>query len=404
MANTRDNRLSGKTTEDGALVSVPVSVGDWLGYDDDNTTAINAVVEALTPLMPHGTMESKKYHDIYLRGSAGFKWAGIERVNQLHVSDNGLVWLATHKPTTDFPDKWLDGDHFVAKFNHYGGLSREIDSLEWLWKQKKPPDGLVRVLKVIDHEEEYLPGASNFSILVMEVLEPVPLALEDAGEEEGLLEGLSLPVILARFQSLLETLVFCHENKLVHGDVNPDNVMVRPSKNGSPSTVGVLIDFGLSNCIEPGVHARGVSPYCARRGKTPFMPPEMVRGEYLPPAPPVLGDWKWPQQVKWDDDPKIDSWGAGSVLASWLTGLKFPLVLGQTVVSDESVMKGYRSWIKEGKGTELVRKIWQKKGALEVLIDGVVKVMNGLLTLDTESRWSVEEAFKVFSALRKKKI
>ena len=28
MANTRDNRLSGKTTEDGALVSVPVSVGD----------------------------------------------------------------------------------------------------------------------------------------------------------------------------------------------------------------------------------------------------------------------------------------------------------------------------------------------------------------------------------------
>ena len=51
MANIRDQRAAGVTGATGKLLGVDVSLGSWLGYEATNTEAINAVVEALTPLM-----------------------------------------------------------------------------------------------------------------------------------------------------------------------------------------------------------------------------------------------------------------------------------------------------------------------------------------------------------------
>ena len=57
MAILRDERAAGETTDDGVLVDPEASLRGWLGYDDANTVAINAVLEALAPLICPETTE-----------------------------------------------------------------------------------------------------------------------------------------------------------------------------------------------------------------------------------------------------------------------------------------------------------------------------------------------------------
>ena len=97
------------------------------------------------------------------------------------------------------------------------------------------------------------------------VVERVPLEPIPEGEFRDFL------VLMAR---LCEALAYLHGEGIVHRDIKPQNVIIRP--DGSP----VLLDFGLASyfgaggreCLEVGGKVEGTPEY---------MSPEQIRGEYV---------------------------------------------------------------------------------------------------------------------------
>ena len=79
---------------------------------------------------------------------------------------------------------------------------------------------------------------------------------------------------LALMARLCETLAYLHGEGIVHRDVKPQNIIIRP--DGSP----VLLDFGLASYF--GVGGRESLEVGGRIEGTPeYMSPEQIRGEYV---------------------------------------------------------------------------------------------------------------------------
>ncbi len=415
MANTRDNRMAGKTSDDGALVSVSVSAGDWLGYDDANTTAINAMVEALTPLMP---VRSALYCKI-LRYYAFIRYVGFTEPQLVTTKPLVSVFVDSTICCASGGSVFPDIPKLAIKVGPNGFLGWEAGVT---LKLSKLTPHVVRPLLYhyasngkTEFAPHLWPGPFPRNLIAMEWLEPLPDFSGDA------------TMVLQAGLSLFKALSVCHELspcRVVHGDVCAGNVMMRP---GSGEVV--LIDFGLSQPIEyapgydflyreiakmepdhyPDDDFTHVFPFWSQhrgaiRGHSGSLPPEMLDGSYNPEQieNPLWGVYK--------DDPAIDVWSAGVVLAEWIVGEKGAVTGGvgvEDVVDDTNEVRQtkrdaklvcVRDWV-GGKGERRVRQAGKEYGWSDVLVDGLVDVMCSVLRLKAENRISSSEAAVKLSAL-----
>ncbi|MCA9489577.1 MAG: protein kinase, partial [Myxococcales bacterium] len=80
---------------------------------------------------------------------------------------------------------------------------------------------------------------------------------------------------LGPVRDLCEALAWLHAEGLVHGDVKPENLMLRP--DGS----AVLLDFGLAHATEAGGHATLALPRRVLQGTSGYLSPEVCLGRPL---------------------------------------------------------------------------------------------------------------------------
>lgn len=141
----------------------------------------------------------------------------------------------------------------AAGSGHRARVRREVAALRLL--------DLPGVVRILDEGE-----AEGAPFVVMELVEGRPFP----GPVEAGWPGLRGPAL-----GLLETLARVHEAGVVHRDVKPSNVLVRP--DGSP----VLLDFGLARGHPVGSTITGEG---AIVGTPRYLAPEQLRGERVGPA------------------------------------------------------------------------------------------------------------------------
>ena len=171
------------------------------------------------------------------------------------------------------------------------------------------------VLAKLDHP--HLVGVSDFfeeggnAYLVMKFIEGESLA--DRIEREG-----SLPEaqVLAWADQLLDALGYCHDQGVIHRDVKPQNVVIRPDGRA------VLVDFGLVKLWDP----RDPRTRTAIRaiGTPEYAPPEQYGTQ------PV------------HTDPRSDLYSLGATLYHALTG-EAPLTAGDRM-ADPAQFVPVRRW------------------------------------------------------------
>ncbi|MBN1812914.1 MAG: serine/threonine protein kinase [Anaerolineae bacterium] len=161
------------------------------------------------------------------------------------------------------------------------------------------------LVRVIDHFEE---GGSVY--LVMDFVEGESLAERIA--REGVLPE---DEVLTWAGQLLDALDYCHSQGVVHRDVKPQNVIVRPDGRA------VLVDFGLVKLWDPNdPHTRTVM-----RG--------MGTPEYAPPE-------QYSTQAG-HTGPHSDVYSLGATLYHALTGRMSPTAADRTV--DPASLKALRA-------------------------------------------------------------
>jgi calcium-dependent protein kinase len=102
---------------------------------------------------------------------------------------------------------------------------------------------------------------------------------------ERLLAGLMKQVISA--------IAHCHEHRVVHRDINPQNLLLQSEPTGDSNPVLKVIDFGTVGLVSEGKHLH------RKMKATHYMAPEVLKGSY---------------------DAKCDVWSLGVVLYVILCG------------------------------------------------------------------------------------
>jgi serine/threonine protein kinase len=184
-----------------------------------------------------------------------------------------------------------------AKEAHLGSLRREIDALRGLGHP-----GVVRILDdgVVHgrpwYAMELLEGQTLAAFLprrartqetsASTLASPSGALLESADEQAppplptpGLRQPLpaNLGTLLTIFRRLCTPLGLIHGQGIVHGDLKPANVFVRP--DGTP----VLMDFGLAGRWGGASGRERLDATPVLGGTAAYMAPEQVRGERLDP-------------------------------------------------------------------------------------------------------------------------
>ncbi|CAJ1337813.1 unnamed protein product [Effrenium voratum] len=154
--------------------------------------------------------------------------------------------------------------------------------------------GEIRVLRRLDHPcicrllETFEDDRAIY--LVLELIDGRELLDEIL---EGVLSEAQASGIARQIFSALR---YCHERRVMHRDLKPDNVMVQHHESGSPSSPEVkLIDFGLAELVS----SRSSAPAGSLVGSGDYLAPEARQNVHLPAS---------------------DVWSAGMVLHAMLLG------------------------------------------------------------------------------------
>ena len=140
---------------------------------------------------------------------------------------------------------------------------------------------------LVDVTDFFEEGGNSY--LVMRLIEGETLA-ERIERQKALLEE----EVLVWASQLLDALAYCHSQGVIHRDVKPQNVIIRPDGRV------VLVDFGLVKLWDPG----DPRTKTAMRG--------MGTPEYAPPEQYDMGPGH--------TDPRCDIYGLGATLYHALTG------------------------------------------------------------------------------------
>lgn len=123
--------------------------------------------------------------------------------------------------------------------------------------------GIVTVHEVLAHQQT--------PVLVMELVEGSSLANISSGPKE-------LRNLLPLFVQISDALAAAHARGIIHGDLKPDNILVRPDG------IVKILDFGLARNVTTDTIADGG----LMAGTLIYMSPEQARGERLTPATDVF--------------------------------------------------------------------------------------------------------------------
>jgi eukaryotic-like serine/threonine-protein kinase len=118
---------------------------------------------------------------------------------------------------------------------------------------------------------EVVPSGSTPAI-VMELVEGKPLR-EICGKPLPVADALAIVLQIA------EALAAAHANGVIHGDIKPENIFLRPDRYVK------LLDFGLARKVTTENLALGYSPVL---GTLRYMSPEQARAEPLTPASDIF--------------------------------------------------------------------------------------------------------------------
>lgn len=171
----------------------------------------------------------------------------------------GRVWRARHRQTgAEVAVKVLRGEYADDPKARARFLSEARLLIE------RPLTGAVRVLEEIDDPEA--------PAIVMELVE-APTLREVLSKEAPLAPARATRLVCA----LTTTLAAAHAAGLVHGDVKPENVMVRTrGKDGGIDEETILMDFGLARVLEDSSAAQSRSQVI---GTPHYAAPEIHSGE-----------------------------------------------------------------------------------------------------------------------------
>ena len=111
--------------------------------------------------------------------------------------------------------------------------------------------------------------ASSAALLADEV----PRLTDGEAFEQG--EARSLPSLLHIFRALCDALAYLHGEGMVHRDLKPDNILVRP--DGHP----VIVDFGLVHRTHTDSYREVLQAPSGAMGTVQWMAPEQARGEQI---------------------------------------------------------------------------------------------------------------------------
>ncbi len=181
---------------------------------------------------------------------------GSARVSLVEDVGSGSLWAAKELALQRTPD-WKTWELFeraaavTAHLDHPG-----VARFRELVRHEDPEDPRLWII------EEYVPGQT-----LRELVEAGRhFELEEVGR-------------LAR--DLLAVLAYLHGRTppIVHRDVKPSNVLVRPSPDGAPNAGVVLIDFGS---VQQVVARHTMGPASTIVGTVGYMPPEQFMGQAVP--------------------------------------------------------------------------------------------------------------------------
>jgi serine/threonine protein kinase len=187
-------------------------------------------------------------------------------VTDLGAGGSGAVYKAVDS---------RNGSTVAIKVAHdASGLQREIlrKEVAILWRLGRE-GGHPGVVRLIEHGEDH--GRLWYA---MDLVPGVDLATVRLGKSPhgGAQQPVPARTALALGARIARALAFVHERGLVHADVTPRNVIVRP--DGGP----VLVDFGTSLYSFVDGVAREAAQFEGRRHGTPgYMAPEQIRGQPL---------------------------------------------------------------------------------------------------------------------------
>lgn len=170
----------------------------------------------------------------------------------------GVVYLATEKETKiQRAIKVIER----AKITNFQRFYNEVSALKTL-----DHPNIIKLFGIFEDEEyvylvqELCTGGELFDFIV---------------EREVLTEDIAAKV----FQQILQSIVYCHKNRIAHRDLKPENFMIK-SKDGEICVK--LIDFGLS-CSFMNFGATGkekLKRMTTRAGTLFFMAPEVIDMNY----------------------------------------------------------------------------------------------------------------------------
>lgn len=214
---------------------------------------------------------------------------------QLNSGSHGVVWSAIKKDTRENVAVKIMKKNI--RHNSRGVIQREIEILASLHHPN--------ILRFIDAYED-----SHTFYVVTELCTGGDLF-------DAITRGLSEQNAKQVIRQLLEALAFCHEKKIAHCDVKPENIVLSEPWDKQKDFPNIkLIDFGLAQYFPQHGY------FTNTQGSLDYMAPEVLIGQY---------------------DHKADSWAAGVTLFTMLIGFFPPFDGGDATERFKSIARIIRN-------------------------------------------------------------
>ncbi|GAA0480839.1 hypothetical protein Ade02nite_55960 [Paractinoplanes deccanensis] len=191
-------------------------------------------------MLSPGTVLSERYEltERIAAGGMGEVWRGIDRM--LHRAIAVKVVLPNLMADPEFLTRFRSEARMMAALRHPG------------------------IVQVYDYGENAVAGGGRMDYMVMEFIEGTPLAKQI--QQAGRLSPAETMRIVAQVADALQV---AHDAGIVHRDVKPANLLVRP--NGAL----VLVDFGVARSTQ----VTGITSTNVVLGSANYMAPEQAEGQ-----------------------------------------------------------------------------------------------------------------------------
>jgi CheY-like chemotaxis protein len=225
-------------------VSLPARPQDRRSFQVQPVGSPSPLRKALQGLVDHVLPGARDYLALLqLTPLLGGKY---EKIKKLGQGAFGEVWLVVDTETTG-PDR-----QYVAKIPLLKAANTKFRKEAAICKKLSPHPGVANLVEVLEDDGKV--------VLIQEYV-----AGETLGEKLG--EELPRPLVERIVLQLIEVVAHAHQNRIMHRDIKPNNIII------TPEGVLKLLDFGVAKILgEKDISATMV-------GSRPFMAPEQIMGK-----------------------------------------------------------------------------------------------------------------------------